>query len=233
MVTTLKAGDSVLTLTVGGAARTVYVHVPPQVGTKALPLVFALHGNGDTAQNFWITSRLKSFADSDGFVLIAPEGIMRTIAYLGNTIPNVAWDGYQSTAEGNIDLALFAKLRTDLLATGAIDAKRVSVYGYSQGGYASFRYAMEAAGDLSCAAVIAAANPFGGTGRLNLFARKIPVALQIGSADAAAANARATRDGLTGAGHPVQYNEIAGAGHVPLPGDAKAPLTYCLGMTLP
>jgi hypothetical protein len=34
-------------------------------------------------------------------------------------------------------------------------------------------------------------------------------------------------------GFPLDYHEIAGAGHVPIPGDPTVPLDYCLGQTLP
>lgn len=230
--TTLPAGDAKVKLTVAGRERDVFVHAPPQVGSRPLPLVIALHGNGDDNENFVRTSRLLANADTDGYVLVAPRGIVQTIVVGGQTVPNVAWDAYRSTTEGNIDLPLFEALRTRYLATGAIDPKKVVVYGYSQGGYASFRWALEAAPKISCSIVIGAANPFGGGGRIGEMTRKVAFALQIGSNDSAAANARSTKTALEGAGHPVSFVEVAGAGHSPLPGDPRAPLTYCLGQSL-
>ncbi len=232
VVTTLRPGDQTLSLTVAGKARTALVHAPASVGARPIPLVLALHGNGDTAQNFVKTSGLLAASDADGFVLVAPQGVRQTITFGGQTIPDVSWDGYRSAGEGSIDLPLFDELRTRLLATGAIDTKKIVVYGYSQGGYASFRWALEASAALSCSAVIAAANPFGGGGRIGQMARKLPFALQIGSRDPAAANAAATSAALKQAGHSVSYVEVPNAGHVPIPGDARAPLTFCLGQQL-
>ena len=230
--TTLAPGDTTVTLMVAGRSRQVFVHAPPQVGSRPLPLVLALHGNGDTFQNFVRTSKLSANADTDGYVLVAPAGIQQTIVVGGQTVPNVSWDAYRSTGEGNIDLPLFEELRSRYLATGAIDPKKVVVYGYSQGGFASFRWALEASAKISCSAVISSANPFGGGGRISDMNRKVAFALQMGSNDAAAANARSTKTALEQAGHPVSFVEVAGAGHSPLPGDARAPLTFCLAQTL-
>lgn len=230
----LAPGDSTVTFTVAGRVRQTLVHVPPQYkpGGPRLPLVVALHGNGDTNQNFVKTSNLLASSDTDGFVLVAPAGILQTITVGGQTVPDVSWDAYRATNEGNIDLPLFEELRSRYVGTGAVDPKKVVVYGYSQGGYASFRWALDASSRLSCSAVISAANPFGGGGRITEMTRKIPFALQIGSNDSAAANLRSTKAALEQAGHPVSFVEIAGAGHSPLPGDAHAPLVYCLGQTL-
>ena len=38
---------------------------------------------------------------------------------------------------------------------------------------------------------------------------------------------------LEGKGFPLDYHEIAGAGHVPVAGGVTVPLTYCLGQSLP
>ena len=46
---TLTPGDSTLNFTAANTSRMALVHVPPQVTSGAVPLVIALHGNGDTA----------------------------------------------------------------------------------------------------------------------------------------------------------------------------------------
>jgi predicted esterase len=165
-------------------------------------------------------------------VLAAPQGITQTVTVGGQTVPNVDWDAYRTAAAGNIDLPLVDEIRTDLVASGAVDAKKVFSYGYSQGGYMSFRYAMETAAQVSCGAVLAAANPLGPqlvTGA----ARKVPISIQIGTNDFGIDNARQTKTLLESNGFPLDYHEIAGAGHVPLPGDPKVPLEYCLAKALP
>jgi hypothetical protein len=96
----------------------------------------------------------------------------------------------------------------------------------------SFRYAMETAAQVSCGAGLAAPNPLGPplvTGA----ARKVAISIQIGTNDFGIDNARLTKTLLESNGFPLDYHEIAGAGHVPIPGDPKVPLEYCLGQALP
>jgi dienelactone hydrolase len=229
----LVPGDTTLTINAAGQARTVILHVPAAVSAGAIPLVLALHGNGDTSANFVATSGIKALSDSLGFVLAAPQGITQTVTVGGQTVPNIDWDAYRSVAQGNIDVPLLQALQGELAATGSIDLKHVVVYGYSQGGYMSFRYGMDAAASLACSAVLAAADPMPGAGLVAGAARKIPVAIQIGDQDYGISGARQTKTELDGNGNPNSYVEIAGAGHVPIPGDPAAPLTWCRGQALP
>ncbi len=230
--TTLTLGSSTLSLDVAGTARTAVLYVPTGASSTA-PLVIALHGDGDTDANFVATSGLQPLADMLGFVLVAPQGITRTLTVDGQTIPDVDWDAYDSVAQGNIDLPFLEQLRTQL--QGQVDAARTFVLGYSQGGYMAFLYGLSDATVLSCAAVLAASSPFGGAPGDPLItgaARKIPVSMQIGTEDSAFSAAQQTSATLMAAGFPVQFNAIAGAGHVPIPGDIATPLSYCLGQTL-
>lgn len=229
--TTLAAGKTTRTIAAASHDRSVIVVVPSGVGP--FPLVIALHGNGDTNEGFISqTTNLESLAASKGFVLAAPQGITQTIMVQGQTVPGVDWDPYRSTADGNIDLPLLEAIRTDLGASSSIDPKHVIVFGYSQGGYMSFRYGMDQSASLACAGLIGAANPLGP--QLTASApRKIPVALQIGTADGAIGQARSTKDDLTQKSFPLDYHEIAGAGHIPVAGGVTTPLTYCLAQSLP
>ena len=232
--TTLTPGTSMINLNVAGHSRTAVLYVPANA-TSTAPLVIALHGDGDTDTNFIATSGLQTLADTDGFVLVAPQGITRDITVGGQTVPQVDWDAYNSVASGNIDLPLLEQLRTQLQATNQVNPKRTFVFGYSQGGYMSFLYGMTDAPVLSCAGVLAASSPYGGASNDPLIAgatRKIAVAMQIGTLDSAYSAAQTTDATLMAQGFPVQFNAISGAGHVPIPGDISVPLGYCLGQSL-
>ncbi len=229
----LTPGDSTLTITAAGKTRSVLLHVPAAVTKGQIPLVLALHGNGDQNANFVATSGIKALADTDGFVLAAPQGITQTVTVGGQTVPNIDWDAYRSVADGNIDLPLLQALQARLVGSGSIDVKHIVVYGYSQGGYMSFRYGMDAAASLACSAVLAAADPMPGAGLVTNAARKIPVAIQIGDKDYGISGARTTKTELDGNGNPNSYVEIADAGHVPIPGHPAAPLDWCRGQALP
>lgn len=230
---TLSPGKATRTITAAGQQRSVLVVVPAAVAQKKLPLVIALHGNGDTSAGFvTATTSLESLAAQRGFVLAAPQGITQTVTVGAQTVPNVDWDAYRTVAAGNIDLPLVDAIRAELVASGSVDTKRVFTYGYSQGGYLSFRYAMETSASVSCGAVLAAASPLGSQ-LVASAARKVPVAMQIGTNDYAISAARATKQALEQGGFPLDYREIQGAGHVPVPGDAAVPLDWCLGQSLP
>ena len=229
----LAPGASTRQLTVAGKGRSILVYAPQAVAQRPLPLVIALHGNGDSAQNFVAALGLGKLAESGGFIVAAPQGITQSFTVFGRPVNGVDWDAYRSVADGNIDLPLLEALRADLGATGSIDERRVVVFGYSQGGYLSFRYGLEAAGRLACAAVAGAANPLPGSPLVAGAARKIPFAIQIGTGDFAIQNARQSRDELTMRGHPVWYREINGAGHVPFPGNPAEPIDYCRQQALP
>jgi polyhydroxybutyrate depolymerase len=207
--------------------------VPTAITTKAVPLVIALHGNGDTAANFVATRGLQQLAEAGGFVVAAPQGITQNITVGGQQVNGVDWDAYRDVAGGNIDLALLDEIQARLVKPGGqIDAKHVTVFGYSQGGYLGFRYGIDASEKLACAAVVAAASPLG-SGYVTNAARKIPFALQIGTNDYGIGQARAAKAALEAAGHPLQYKEISGAGHSPFPGSTAVPLDFCLGESLP
>lgn len=228
---TLPTGTRTIKRSVAGMERSAILHVPAAAAQRQLPLVIALHGNGDTANNFVTALGLVGLADSLSFILISPQGITQNLT-IGMTMIQVSWDAYRGVPDGNIDLPLLESLRSELVASGSVDTQHVVVFGYSQGGYLSFRYGMEAATLLSCADVAAAANPLTGGPLIMSAKRRIPVALQLGTLDSALGNARATRDELTRYSHPVQYNEIAGAGHVPFPGAVRLGLDYCLTQTI-
>ena len=226
---TLTAGDTVWTLNVADQSRSVRVHVPASITDHALPVVIALHGNGDTAGNFEATSGLKDRADTSGFVLLTPDGIARDITVGGNTAPNVPWDAYNLYPD-NWDLQLMTALRERVQTTGSVVNGQISVYGFSQGGYMAYRAAEALSSDFSCAAVLSAADP---SGYPVSFTRPIPISLLIGTNDYGIAQARATDHALTEAGHEHQYEEINGLGHALAPAPKRfEPLDYCLGKTL-
>lgn len=226
---TLGAGDTTWSISAAGRQRSVRVHVPAAIGERKLPVVIALHGNGDDAANFEATSGLRGQSDALGFVLLVPDGIARNVSVGGQTAPNVPWDAY-NLYDNNWDLQLMTALRERVQETGSVQNAKVSIYGFSQGGYMAYRTANALANDFACAAVLGASDP---AGYPVSFARKIPLSLQIGSNDYAIDQAKATDAALSQAGHDHQWDEVAGLGHAMAPAPRRfAPLTYCLDASL-
>ncbi|MBN2361213.1 MAG: dienelactone hydrolase family protein [Deltaproteobacteria bacterium] len=232
VVGTLTPGSSTLQLSVAGSMREVLLVVPNEVLSNQRPLVIALHGNGDTPGNFLASTGLASAAAARGVILAAPQGIAQTFPYGNQTLTDIDWDAYRTEDEGNIDLPLIDAVYRHLIGTSSVSLGKVHLFGYSQGGYLAFRGAMEKASSLAAAVVVAAANPLPGSSLVADAARPIPIALTIGENDYAISLARQTRTELENAGHEVRYEEIAGAGHVPFPGDAAALLDWLLAHSL-
>lgn len=114
---------------------------------------------------------------SKGFVLVVPQGIQRNITAFGQNLGDLAWDPYN---DDSIDLALFDAITVDFLATGSLDASRVHAFGYSQGGYMSFRLGIDRSTVLSSVVVGAASTPLGSQ-LIDTAAVAIPFALHIGN----------------------------------------------------
>jgi poly(3-hydroxybutyrate) depolymerase len=218
---TLVAGNSEWSATVAGQTRAALLFVPAVAGP--MPLMVALHGNGDSDDNFVASLGLAELAVNAGAVLVAPQGLQRTITAFGQTIPGLSWDPYNNLAD-NIDLQLLDALIADLVATGSIDTSAITVFGYSQGGFMSYRYCIDHSTTIASCVVAAAFSPLTGLSA----SRPLPMALRIGANDPQVDGARGSRDALQGAGHEVLYEEIAGAGHVPFPGDPAPLVTWLL-----
>src|SRR5690349_21442204 len=62
----------------GGVTRRWLAYLPRSASEgHALPLLFNLHGSGGTPEEQLALSGLEALADSEGFVLVAPEGFER------------------------------------------------------------------------------------------------------------------------------------------------------------
>lgn len=207
------------TVDVDGVERQVRVVVPPQLDSGPLPLVLLFHDNGQAVDELVQGLGLGALSHERGFILAAPQGVDRVID--GVVATPLAWDAYRALPD-NDDLRLFDELLAALVATGSVRTDEVHVLGYSQGGFMAFRLAMDRADRLASAAVVAAGSPLGDA-LVSAASRPIPVALRIGQGDALLEVARASRNALTNAGHELAYEELAGLGHAPFPGEV-APL---------
>ncbi|MCK6572648.1 dienelactone hydrolase family protein [Myxococcota bacterium] len=195
------------TLEANGQRRSARVDVPGGYGAGG-PLVLALHGNGDTADNFCATSGVCAFAAARGALVITPDGRERVISAFGQQIPG-SWDAYNPDPGGNEDLALADALIAE--ADTRCAPGPVYVWGHSQGGYFGFALAMRRAERVAGAVVSAAADPTPGLQWQP--ARRIPFYFLIGDADFGIDNARQTAAALESAGHPVHLEVLPGVGH--------------------
>lgn len=132
--------DAVWTLSHGGLARTIRVHVPASYDpTRPTPVVLDFHGYTMSAQTQADLTRLPAKADSAGFIAVHADGT-------GTPQGWNAGDCCGTPAATNLDDVGFAlALLDELEARLCVDARRVYATGFSNGGFLAHRLACEAA----------------------------------------------------------------------------------------
>jgi len=113
---TIKPGDNNQMLMAGGVQRTYLVHAPPgYTGKTAVPVVFDFHGLSGTGAQQKALSRWDKVGDSEGFIMVYPDGI------------DNAWNaGLCCTDDKTIDDVGFVRaIITALQSDACIDPKRI------------------------------------------------------------------------------------------------------------
>lgn len=181
-------------------------YVPTSYDPKNLtPLVVALHGAGDTAQNY-LNVIWKGNADNGGFIVIAPEGT----AALGQ---GFTWNSSDET--------LILAAAVDVYACYAIDPKKEIMHGFSAGGIMAYMIGLDHAElfsgiAISSADLESAEAVYGGS--LLPSAWEIPVSHTHGTQDQNFPIQYAIQgmDTLVEAGHPFYWHPFDG-GHTTTP----------------
>jgi len=137
----------------GGVKRNYLLYVPQGYdGSKALPLVFLLHGHGMSAESMMKSTRMNEKADQENFFAVYPQG---TVGPLGKT----GWNtGSNDDVNPNIDdVAFIRDLAIKLEGQLNVDSKRIYASGLSFGAAMSHRLAAELPDILAGVAVVAGA----------------------------------------------------------------------------
>ena len=140
---TLTAGDTTMSLTVGGNTYPMIVHAPPSYdGTTRLPVVFDFHGLGGDENQMGMLSGWRDLGNAEGFITVFPGGV------------DNAWNAGFCCSDTTTDVE-FVRTAIDTLNTeGCIDTRRVYASGCSNGGGMSFRLACEAADVIAAVAPV-------------------------------------------------------------------------------
>ena len=127
--------DGYQTIVQNDITREYILHVPSGYdGSSSLPLVIAYHGNGGCAEQFAAyEAQLESSADSNGFLLAYPQGVVRAKGA-------AEWDpGDDGTQDINTnDLAFFDSLLADISSSYNVESSQVYAVGYSNGGMMAY-----------------------------------------------------------------------------------------------
>ncbi|HEY5369441.1 MAG TPA: PHB depolymerase family esterase [Hanamia sp.] len=121
------------TITVDGLQRDYIIHLPPSFNAlKQLPLIFALHGGGGTAESAVRFYDLESLADKNNFIIVYPDAVKKAWS-----IPGMASrvKGLDTTVN---DLHFMNTLLDTMIANYKADPTKVFCTGISRGAMFSY-----------------------------------------------------------------------------------------------
>ena len=125
------------TLMHDGAERTYILHLPSGYDASvAHPLVFVLHGLGDSPSNFMNGTGFNGLSDANGFIVVYP-------ATLDMLFGATAWNNGANPFGQADDVGFLAALIDDLSTQYNVDQDRVYSTGFSMGGIMSHRLACD------------------------------------------------------------------------------------------
>lgn len=140
------AGSSDRTLDTGGLTRTYIEHVPPQYdGATPLPVILNFHGFGSNARQQANYSQFPPLADTEGFIVITPNGTQQP----------QRWNNIQQ-GDGADDVAFVRALLDDVQARLCTDDTSVFAAGMSNGAAFSARLACSMPNRLKAVAFVGA-----------------------------------------------------------------------------
>lgn len=135
----------------GGEERSYLLHVPPSYDpTTPVPLVISIHGFAEWPAHLRDISRWNGLADQHGFIVVYPAG---------TGFPR-RWRAYGqagATGDPQPDVTFIADLIDHLAARYSIDAYRVYVNGFSNGGGMTYLLACRLADRIAAAGGVAGA----------------------------------------------------------------------------
>ncbi|MDZ4747635.1 MAG: hypothetical protein SH808_04060 [Saprospiraceae bacterium] len=185
---TFAKGQNRFTLTVESTEREYYVHVPESyTGDTATAVVFMLHGTSGNGLDMWIRSGWKEVGEAENILTVYPSSLRYCIidpvdgqknTTKWNSQP-VEWQFCQSETPRD-DVRFLSEVIADLKDRFHVDAKRIYLVGFSNGGQMAAKCSIEMSDQL--AAIVENAGSFY---RDTTFVpkRKLPTTFQLGNED--------------------------------------------------
>lgn len=137
------------TIPFGGFERSYLVHEPSRARFQDAALVLVLHGLGGTGSDALNQGKWIGKADTEGFIVVAPEGLPenpdRTARFFGN--PR-SWNsgpatGSRAAERGVDDVGFIRTVIAQVRRDHRVDSGRIYVTGFSNGAAMAFRVGAE------------------------------------------------------------------------------------------
>jgi len=136
-----------------GSRRSYLVHVPPiNAPHCSLPLVIAIHGAFETAEDMEERSGFSDLADREGFVVVYPNS-MGLFGFLQHW--NAGHCCGKAAADNIDDVGFVVDVIEDVQKRLPIDPDSIYMVGFSNGGMLAYRFAAEKGGILAALATVA------------------------------------------------------------------------------
>lgn len=152
----VTTGSSTLSLTVGGRARVVIVHVPSSyTGSQKVALVLNMHGSGSDAVEQEAFTDMDAASDADGFIVAYPQGLIpEGTGYDWNVPDEPLVGGGPVPAGAANDVSFLADLVSGLETRYCVDRRRVYATGFSGGARMSSQLACDESGIFAAVAPV-------------------------------------------------------------------------------
>jgi polyhydroxybutyrate depolymerase len=154
--TAVSAGSRTLAVSVAGRSRTLIVHVPAGYsGSSRVPLVLNMHGSGTTAADQEAFTGMDATADSNGFIVAYPQGLIPDGSGFDWNVPGVPLVGDRAVPAGAADDVGFLTTLVQILEQRyCIDGNRVYATGFSGGSRLASQLACDASGTFAAVAPV-------------------------------------------------------------------------------
>ena len=145
----------------GGLVRHYTVNIPTGYdGKTPRPVVVMLHGGGGTSRAAAEETGWGALADRAGFLAVFPDALARDPEMPGSFARNPQlWndgsDRFYAGQQAPDDVAFLNAVLDDLLATLAVDSRRIYITGFSNGASMTFRFGAAAARRVAAIAPVA------------------------------------------------------------------------------
>jgi polyhydroxybutyrate depolymerase len=132
-------------LTFEGAKRSYLIERPR--GVKPFPVVILLHGGTEDAEQVWRQTSLPTLAQSEGFIIVAPDALNRH----WNDGRGTVLGGTPSAAD---DVGFLKQVIAEVIARDGGNPKAVFMVGASNGGFMTMHFACQAGSLLRAASYV-------------------------------------------------------------------------------